>query len=253
VGKAVMEERIDKKTGIAITLEPGDPRFPILNPNPIAQSGKGGDLLHVGGIGDVVDAKGALIIKSEKRNEMQRQLDYLANATKRTEILFVIDNTASMQVCAEIPAKMCLEIAKSVKEAATTRGQKHEVFIALAYFRDSDARFDKEKLIDGKSPFVGEKLELYADGVVLVRPMRDVSKKGDELLPNWSTWRESVRVAATRRKWSSRDLSKALISADSRVRGKRWSSSLAIAAISPMMRTGARAIKIIPNTSRNTM
>jgi len=132
-------------------------RYPIValelegNRSALALPVDGNTLRRVGIVGGFVDDKGREVASQTEVERLQRQLAALGSQVETTELLFVIDDTGSMDVWFKTVAQTVESIIESAKGDRNLR-------IALTYFNDVEegVSLDKavtaRKLVDAASP-----------------------------------------------------------------------------------------------------
>ncbi len=142
--------------------DPGFMRYPIIpikDPKNQITTPDRGILYKVGFVGSFVDEKGRELASSEEVEDIQRVLGRLRREMELTEILFVIDATASMEKYYRAAAETILAIVKAVRE---DKGRK--VRIAVTSYKDFEAAkgqtiddaVTSRKLVDANDASVGE-------------------------------------------------------------------------------------------------
>lgn len=116
--------------------DPGFMRYPIIpirDPEDRVTTPDRGLLYKVGFVGSFVDENGRELASSDEIEDIQRVLSRLRREMEVTEILFVIDATASMEKYYLAAAETILSIVKAVRE---DKGRK--VRIAVTTYKDFD-------------------------------------------------------------------------------------------------------------------
>jgi hypothetical protein len=131
--KGIFEEELihDDKLGYDVSrpLDPDMPRFPVLQRS-VAHHPVAGDLFEVGGIGGLCDAKGRLLLGSHEVKKLQEVLGLLRNQASQTDILFVIDDTESMDTWFPVVART----VRAITSAARKDGRR--VRVAVSFYND---------------------------------------------------------------------------------------------------------------------
>ncbi len=132
----------DSKLGYKVSPElPDDaPRFPVLRTVPGARHPRAGDLFEVGGIGGLVDAQGKVLLTAGQVKRWQDRLKALQDQVTRTDILFVIDDTESME-------KWFGAAAATVRKITdlANRESHRQVRVAVTFYNDVTEQSKREK------------------------------------------------------------------------------------------------------------
>jgi len=133
--KALFEEQFakDEKLSYLVSpeLPPDAPRFPVLRRVANARHPIGGELFEVGGIGGLVDSQGRPLLSSGQVRQLQNLLNAIKEQQTRTDILFVIDDTESMDRWFGV-------VASTVRKITDLANQdpQRQVRVAVTFYND---------------------------------------------------------------------------------------------------------------------
>lgn len=123
-------------------------RFPLI---PIKQdqritTAEGGELQLVGFVGHYLDESGKPLLNKEDISRLRKMLDRIDGELGVTEIMFVVDFTASMEPHVLATAETIDAIIKSVQKQAQSGSTRAAVKVGLALYSDLDT--DKRRKLD---------------------------------------------------------------------------------------------------------
>ena len=163
----ILQEVFDQTTRISTyqQVKTDKMRFPVLdfrdaNGRQVTPptNTKAGRLHCVGFVGGYVDEKGEVIANADQVEDYQRKLQDLEREIEQTEILFVIDSTASMEKYVAGAADTIDRIVRAVRA-----DKSRKVRIGLSLYTDTDAK-TKPRL----------------ENTVIVRPLVDATDAAAE-------------------------------------------------------------------------
>jgi hypothetical protein len=167
--KGIFEEdfALDAKLGYQVSrrLDPGAPRFPVLQVLEKLRHPRAGTLFKVGGIGGLCDAAGNLLLDAHQVKKLQDSLDAVRNQVTHTDILFVIDDTESMDTWFPVVARTVRKILKVAR-----KDPSRQVRVAVTFYNDVAPLKKRGKKGLPKKP-----------GPVVTSPLRDVLASGEEI------------------------------------------------------------------------
>jgi len=176
-GQAVaplFEEVLDGR-GVSRDLPHDRMRFPLV---PIKgtedelKTAQGGELFKVGVVAGFVNDRGEVVATLEELEDLQRKLRRVQDEVRVTEILFVIDDTASMDAWFKPAGDAVHAIIDSVR-----KDPRRKVRVGLTYYNDIDPKrtddlnqaVETHALVDADSP----------EALALVKDLREVHKVHD--------------------------------------------------------------------------
>lgn len=139
----IAEEVIDPITGNSEDWEFDDIRFPLLSKpsEQLIDSANWGKCMEVGIIGSFRMANGKLV-SAKSINKLRTKMRVVQNQVKQNYILFVIDNTGSMEKAFQtvIPKY----INAFVTEKGLTQTEKSQIKVAVTFYNDFPSRNEKD-------------------------------------------------------------------------------------------------------------
>jgi hypothetical protein len=135
------------------------PRFPVLRRVEGVSHPGAGILFEVGGIGALCDARGRPLLSSRGAKQFQNLLEQLKQQVTQTDILFIIDDTESMD-------KWFPAVASTVRKITdlATADPSRTVRVGVTFYNDVTPASIREK----REP-------------VNTKPLQDVTKSGEEM------------------------------------------------------------------------
>jgi hypothetical protein len=158
------KEDAELKLGYPISprLAPKAPRFPVLRRLEKERDAVAGDLFEVGGIGGLYDGKGNLVLSAAGVVQLKDALDSVRSQSAQTDILFVIDDTESMDKWFPVVARTVRRVTDLARE------NKRKVRVAYTFYNDTNGGGDPKK-------------------VIKTSPLKDVARSGEAIAKEVAT------------------------------------------------------------------
>ena len=135
-------EIVDKTTGFSVPWGLDQPRYPILDLKPGEKAlniGKFGHFVKIGMIGNFQKSDGTFVNAQEVSNERERGRN-IKEGMEQTYILFVIDDTSSMETAFNKIVPECIEnVIKTVKDL-------NKVKVAVCFYNDFNNKSPRKNL-----------------------------------------------------------------------------------------------------------
>ena len=185
-----MAREVRYDTGAALQFHPSDPRFPVLDyqdddpdrpeVDPVTEN----HLLRLGWLGGFLDEAATTGVEGKREAADRERKTLLAKMREPLQIVFVIDDTESMQ---PYFAEVAAQIDAIMKEASRHKGRVVEV--AVCYYNDA-------KYVGGKGHEVGVLED--ATSPAAARTLADVGKHRAKAAPAGNDYRRTSSPACSR-------------------------------------------------------